>query len=107
LDEALMARDFRQLLIGAKGSSSMSEEAVGENTGNPFRTKEGWDEFNRRAKALVAAGNTTIGLIAQVQEWERLQLLNFDQEQEYNEVQRAQEIFAELHKRPQEGKGND
>src|SRR5258707_6910037 len=82
--------------MGAKGSSSMG--SIGDNTANPFRTKEGWDEFNRRIQLLH--GMATIGqaeaLVVAVREWEDGQIIGMDQENEYHEIIKANELYAKL-----------
>ena len=78
--------------MGAKGSSSM------ESIGSTFRTKEGGDEFNRRIQLLhgMATRGQAEALVVAVREWEDQQIVGLDQENEYHEIMRANELYAKL-----------
>ena len=82
--------------MGAKGSSSMT--SIGDNITNPFRTKAGWDEFNRRIQLLhgFATRGQAEALVVAVREWEDQQIAGLDQENEYHEIMRANELYAKL-----------
>lgn len=82
----------------------MFDEKIGEHTGNPFRSAEGWDMY-RKLMQLVHNQPTPgqhDAIKARVKEWENKQLAGLEQEAEYHDIMRAQEIFEQLHK-----EGND
>lgn len=82
--------------MGAKGSSSMGEsQGVPDHT---FRTKEGWDEFKLRMGLLhnMATRGQAEALIVAIREWEDQQIVGLDQENEYHEIMKANEIYAKL-----------
>lgn len=96
--------DFRSILMGSKGSATFLDEPIGANTGNPFRSKEGWDEYARRMRLLhgMATTGQREGIMREVQAWEARQLVGLEQLEEYHDIMRAQEIFEQLTK-----EGND
>lgn len=79
----------------------MYDDEIGKDTENIFRTSEGWGEFRRRMARLHnrATPGQTEGIIKEVQQWENERLVGLEQEEEYHDIMRAQEIFERLTKR--------